>query len=286
MKEQNVSLIDVIRSERTFFDKCYEDADKEQEKSGYLMPDELVRQVMYPDPRPLKDIEYAYSRLGGLEGKKILDYGAGDGWNTVCFAKAKAKVWSIDISEKGIELIRKKAIANGVEAAVCAHVGDCYKTPFPSNEFDIVYGGGVLHHLNIDMAVREVNRVLRHDGIAVFYEPIRDTKVMDFFKKIILKILRKEPLKETENETPLNSDKLELLRTYFKIVNYRYFNVLTSIGLILDYEGLKWFLRWADFVLMETIPGFKKLGRAVVVELREPIKTQTQNLEEGNNSAL
>jgi len=128
-------------SEAAFFDKCYEDADKRQRQHGYLMPEELIRQVSNPDSRPLKEFEYAYSLLGKLEGKKLLDYGAGDGWNMICFAKARAQVWAIDISGKGIDLIKKKARANGVESFVTAEVRNCYHTQFPSNQFDLIYGG-------------------------------------------------------------------------------------------------------------------------------------------------
>jgi ubiquinone/menaquinone biosynthesis C-methylase UbiE len=236
------------------------------------MPEKLIRQVINPDPRPLKDFEYAYSLLGKLEGKKLLDYGAGDGWNTICFAKAKAKVWAIDISEKGIELIKKKAKANDVSEFVTAEVRNCYKTQFPSNEFDIIYGGGVLHHLNIEIAGQEISRLLCPDGVAVFFEPIRESKVMDIIKVIVLRLLRRKPLEETENENPLTSSRIDQLKSYFKFVRYRQFNVLTSAGLLINSQILKWFLMWADYIFMKYIPGFKKLGRAVVIELREPIK--------------
>ncbi len=259
--------------EAEFFDKYYADADKKQEADAYLVPEKLIRQVTHPDPRRLREFDYAYSLLGKLEGKKLLDYGAGDGWNAICFAKAKAKISAIDISEKGVELIRKKAAANGVGQFIKAEVRNCYKTEFPANEFDIVYGGGILHHLDIEESGKEISRILHPDGIAVFFEPIRDTRIMDKIKAVVMFFLKKrKPLEETENESPMTSHRINKLKPYFRVVNYRHFNALTSIGLLIDIEIVKWFLMWCDFFLMALIPGFKKLGRAVVIELREPIK--------------
>lgn len=272
MKKIEEDLMNEAQKEAAFFDKAYADAGKKQQLQNYLVPERLIRQVRNPDPRPLKDFEYAFSRLGNLQGKKLLDFGAGDGWNSICFAKAKAHVWAIDISEKGVELIRTKAVANGVSDYITAEVRNCYKTELATNQFDIIYGGGVLHHLNIDAAGKEICRILHPDGVAVFFEPIRDSRVMDVIKMIVLKLINKKPLEETENETPLTSNKIRQLESYFDTVNYTHFNVLTSAGLLINSDYLKKVLTWLDYSCMKFVPGFKKLGRAVVIELRAPKK--------------
>lgn len=272
MPKSKAELLKETKSEADFFNKEYAEDDRKQQHSNYIVPERFIHQVKNPDPRPLKEFDYAYSRLGNLEGKKLLDYGAGDGWNTICFAKAKAKVVAIDISEKGIELIRKKALANGVSEYVTAEVQNCYETSYPSDSFDIIYGGGVLHHLDVEVAGREISRILNSKGVAVFFEPIRDTKIMDYIKSVVLYLTRRKALEETEHESPMTSKRIELLGSYFKVVNYRHFNVLTSASLLIKSESLKWALLWADYYLMKFIPGFKKLGRAVVIELRQPIR--------------
>lgn len=71
---------------------------------------------------------------------------------------------------------------------------------------------------------------------------------------------------------PLTSGRINLLKPYFRIINYRYFNVLSSANLLIKSGLLKSFLLWADYLLIRFIPGFKLLGRAVVIELRQPIK--------------
>lgn len=155
---------------------------------------------------------------------------------------------------------------------VTAEVQDCYKTLFESNKFDIIFGGGILHHLDIESVGKELNRILHIDGAAVFWEPIRETRIMDIIKKIVLFILNRKPSEETEDESPLSQKKINLLKPYFKIVNIRYFNVLSSAGLLINSKALNSFLLWLDHLLIKYVPGFKKLGRAVVIELRQPNK--------------
>jgi SAM-dependent methyltransferase len=43
--------------------------------------------------------------------------------------------------------------------------------PYADSTFDAVYGSSVLHHLDLDRALREVFRVLRPGGRAAFAEP-------------------------------------------------------------------------------------------------------------------
>lgn len=279
MIEKEEHFLQQVKKEAEFFDKEYTDADKRHRMENYLVPDEFIRQVTHPISRPLIDREYACSLLGNLEGKKLLDYGAGDGWNTVCFAKAKAKVWAIDISQKGIELTKKKCAANGVSESVVADVQDCYKTKFQNNMFDIIYGGGILHHLDIETAGQELSRILHPDGVAIFYEPIRETKVMDIIKAIVLRFIRRNPSEETEDETPLTRKRISLLKPYFGIINCRLFNVLSTISLLINSKILKWFLLWADYLFIKYFPGFDKLGRAVVIELRQPTKDAESTLK-------
>lgn len=263
-------------AEAEFFDKVYADTDKKHSLQGYIIPAKFIDQVLKPKPHSLDDQEYAMALLGDLEGKSLLDYGAGDGWRTICFAKANANVWAIDISQKGVDLIRKKVHANGVSDLVTAEVRNCYATEFSSDKFDRIYGGGILHHLDIDASAQEIRRILHPQGVAVFCEPIRDTKVMDVIKAIVLTVTRKKSSEDTtEDESPLTTERIDRLHSYFGVVNYRYFNVLSSASLLIDSERLKRFLLRVDEVLMKIAPGFKKLGRAVVLELREPLRTST-----------
>ena len=43
---------------------------------------------------------------------------------------------------------------------------------FPEASCDVVFGVSVLHHLELDTALREIRRVLKPHGVMIFAEPL------------------------------------------------------------------------------------------------------------------
>ena len=87
---------------------------------------------------------------------EILDYGCGTGasMNKVIYFNPK-KVTGIDISEISIQKAKDKIKSNSNVELV---VDNCEKTKFNDNTFDIVYGTGILHHLDIKLCLKEIQR--------------------------------------------------------------------------------------------------------------------------------
>lgn len=54
---------------------------------------------------------------------------------------------------------------------------DAHKLDFPDHHFDVVFGTGILHHLDLDRALSEISRVLKPDGILLFGEPLDNNPV-------------------------------------------------------------------------------------------------------------
>jgi SAM-dependent methyltransferase len=50
---------------------------------------------------------------------------------------------------------------------------------------DVVFGMAILHHLDLDLVSKEVRRVLKPGGRAVFKEPVRNSAVIRFARKLI-----------------------------------------------------------------------------------------------------
>lgn len=101
-----------------------------------------------------------------FKGKKVLDAGSGTGYFSNIFLMKGAKVYSLDFSEKALELTRKNA-----KGAVLVH-GDVRKIPFPSNSFDYVFSDGLLEHFNNPKEIlKEFKRVLKEDGIIITFVP-------------------------------------------------------------------------------------------------------------------
>lgn len=114
---------------------------------------------------------YLYSQLSDVAGKRVLDICCGFGENSVRLAKMGAEVHSIDISPEMIGVTRENAAYNRVSQNIHPAKMSAQAMAYRNNCFDCVVGLGALHHLNLDMAGREIWRVLKAGGTGIFMEP-------------------------------------------------------------------------------------------------------------------
>jgi ubiquinone/menaquinone biosynthesis C-methylase UbiE len=97
----------------------------------------------------------------------VLEIGCGVGYLTKELAKTSAFVTAIDISR---DLLREaKTFAPSRE--IRYSVSNAYMLAFGDRTFNTIVGSSVLHHLDIEKALREFYRVLRPGGKIVFTEP-------------------------------------------------------------------------------------------------------------------
>jgi len=120
--------------------------------------DEIEQRRYELEPFIASMADFAASR-----GKSVLEIGVGLGTDFVQFARAGAKVTGIDLTEHGVELVRRRLALEGLEGDV--RVADAESLPFEDESFDKVYSWGVLHHTPAtEQSVREAMRVLRPGG--------------------------------------------------------------------------------------------------------------------------
>jgi SAM-dependent methyltransferase len=110
------------------------------------------------------------SALGSLEGKKVLEVGAGSGRDAVYLATAGAEVWTLDYVSGSLELTISAAKKSGVQVQPVA--GDALAKPFAENSFDIVFHQGLLEHFRdpLPLLVEDL-RVLKPGGHLVVDVP-------------------------------------------------------------------------------------------------------------------
>jgi SAM-dependent methyltransferase len=130
-------------------------------------------------------LEYAYHQLGRVEGKRVVDFGCGSGANSVLLANRGAHVWGIDISEDLLRLAKRRLAVSGREGGATFIAGSAHDMPFPDNSIDVVFGIAILHHLDLDLVSREVRRVLKPGGRAIFQEPVRNSRAIRFMRSLI-----------------------------------------------------------------------------------------------------
>ncbi len=96
----------------------------------------------------------------------VLELGCGTGLFTrIIYERTKATINAIDISEELIYIAKEK-----YDFAKFSIMNAEYLN-FDSNQFDVVFGSSVLHHLNYRIALKEVYRVLKPGGRMIFAEP-------------------------------------------------------------------------------------------------------------------
>ena len=130
-------------------------------------------------------LEFAYHELGDVNGKRVVDFGCGSGANTALLVKRGAHVWGIDISEDLLRLAQRRLAVSGRGGEATFIAGSAHDMPFPDASIDVVFGIAILHHLDLDLVSREVRRVLKPGGRAIFQEPVRNSPVVRFVRSLI-----------------------------------------------------------------------------------------------------
>jgi SAM-dependent methyltransferase len=105
------------------------------------------------------------SHLG--PGMSVLELGCGTGYFTRELARSGADVVAIDVSPELLEI----ATTNCPAPNVRYEIQNAYALSYPDGVFDAVVGSSVLHHLEIEEALREIYRVLQTSGAIYFTEP-------------------------------------------------------------------------------------------------------------------
>ena len=91
---------------------------------------------------------------------------------------------------------------------------------FENNQFDIVYGLGILHHLNFSKCLDEIFRILKPNGTLLFIEPLGTNPIINLYRKFT-------PKARSKDEHPLINKDILLIQKKYKDVKIRYYGFLT-----------------------------------------------------------
>jgi SAM-dependent methyltransferase len=157
---------------------------------------------------------------------KVLEYGCADGRISLLHDRLPIdtrRFFGIDISDGAIDAAQKLAIAEGYANCEFA-VMDAERMTFLDNEFDLVFGRGVLHHLDLKKACGEISRVLRPGGRAIFSEPLGHNPALNLYRRMT-------PQLRTPDEHPLVMDDVKFLKTQFSSLSYKSFGLTTVLAI-------------------------------------------------------
>ena len=156
-------------------------------------------------------------------GARALGIGVGLGGHAFELVDLGARVVGIDISEVGVENARARVAAAGLSERLEFHVMDAEALEFPDCSFDLVYGSGILHHLDVSKVAREICRVLKENGRGVFFEPLGHNPLINLYRRLT-------PKMRTEDEHPLRVEELELIAGHFASARMDYAGLLAILA--------------------------------------------------------
>lgn len=133
-------------------------------------------------PYPL---EYAFHLVGDVRETVVLDYGCGNGENALPLARKGARVIGLDVSTALLNLAETRLQLNGVRGQATFIAASAHDIPLPDNSVDVVLGIAILHHLDLERASREIHRVLKPGGRAIFKEPVRNSRLLRWVRSLI-----------------------------------------------------------------------------------------------------
>jgi len=174
---------------------------------------------------------------------RLLDYGCGEGaYAALHAARSGHEVVAIDISPVAIEHARERAEEDGVADRIEFKVMNAEALDLKDDSFDAVIGLGVIHHLEIAAAMREVARVLKPSGHAVFVEPLGHNPAINLFR-------RRTPEQRSADEHPIVMADLAVIRRYFSELDAAYFHLFGLLAIPLrGRRGFDRSLRFLDSV--------------------------------------
>ncbi len=167
---------------------------------------------------------------------------------------APAQIDCINISEAEVE--KGKVHLGASPITPTFHVMDAHKLDFPDESFDLVFGGALLHHLDLPVAIAEIQRVLKPGGKMVFWEPLRLNPLAMIVRAVT-------PKYRTVDERPFGLKELREVEQFLavKIIPFELF--VTPVGVL-----SRLFFKHPDNWLMRTAYGFDRALLKVLPPLR------------------
>lgn len=186
----------------------------------------LQKEADFHNKRVLEEIEtggrlsYVYASMANaismprnllpIDAKKILEIGSYLGDNSIGI-DSDSEYIGIDISNEAVRWANNKYASDNVNF-ICM---DAHKVESIGNDFDYVYGNGILHHLDLDVFIPTLLNILNNQGKAVFMEPNLGPPWLRAFRALT-------PSIRTEDEHPLTKHDYDKFRKYFNLEIYNF----------------------------------------------------------------
>lgn len=198
------------------------------------------------------------------KGRRVLEYGCGTESLAFDLSHIARQVIGIDISDVAIAQAHRILDQQGL-ANVEFVVDNAEAMQLADSSVDVVAGSGIVHHLDIPKSMRELRRVLRDGGIAIFAEPMGHNPAVNWYRN-------RTPELRTPDEHPLLARDLRFMGREFKSMKVTYFGLIAPMlgfvtAKISPDNLLTRFVWWLDRGLCR-VPMLNRYAWFCLVELR------------------
>ena len=173
-----------------------------------------------------------------FNNKELLEYGSST-W--IYWLKGKSvpkKVTCINISE--VRLKHDKSFSDSVSFDMEFQLMDANDLTYEDESFDVVYGGAILHHLDIEKSLSHVHRVLKPGGYILFGEPLNINPIYKLYR-----FFNKKERTPDEHALVLSDFKIIKEKFTFEHYFFDFFSVFTGF-LSLKIYGDKNYNNWIN----------------------------------------
>ena len=175
-----------------------------------------------------------------IKDKNILEIGCSYGFYAKLYSQNALEYCGIDISNEAIKKAQMLNIKNA--EFLCT---DAHEIPKNDMEFDFVIVNGLLHHLDLLTALKEIHRVLKNDGYLIFREPLGTNPLFQIYRKFTSEA-------RTKDERPFTFGDIQLMKKFFIFKNIDYIGFTNIFSAFIRIKIIRSLLTKIDFFLGKT----------------------------------
>ena len=156
---------------------------------------------------------------------RVLDFACGYGLHSFYPASLGARVVGVDRNPESLQVARQRAVQLGLQDRTEFLQEDCRALSLPPDSFDVALVSGSLYYLDLEVALGQLQRVLKPGGHLFIIETLPGNPILQLYRRI------KKWFGRTDAQTVghLNSqaDLLKGIGTHFHIESVEFYNLLT-----------------------------------------------------------
>jgi len=216
------------------------------------------------------ELMFRHLHAAGLAGKRVLEFGCGDGVISTLLAQFRARVTGLDISPELIAVAKRRAQLDGVQDRVEFVVQDIARSPLEAGRFDMLVCHAALHHVDA-MLVPPLIAALKPGGLAVIVEPIAFSSALQWLRDCVPVAKDVSP-----DERQLSQREIGAVAALLREPHLTFFNLFGRVSRFLPYahkidHGHRFSravilgLFGADRLILDIAPAVSKFCGSVVI---------------------